>query len=100
MPAHTPYVRVGAASVAPGQLAYLGPGREELPLVAEREARVMLLGGEPFPDELVMWWNFVGRTRDEVAVARDDWEAGAARFGTVQSPLDRIPAPLPQWRRT
>lgn len=92
-------VRVGATAVAPGQLAYLGPGPDELPLDASGEARVMLLGGEPFPDELFMWWNFVGRTRDEIDVAHDDWEAQAARFGTVESPLGRIPAPRPQWRR-
>lgn len=92
-------VRVGATPVAPGQLAYLGPGPDELPIDASGDALVMLLGGEPFPDELVMWWNFVGRTRDEIDTARDDWEAGAGRFGSVESPLARIPAPRPQWRR-
>jgi redox-sensitive bicupin YhaK (pirin superfamily) len=91
-------VRLGRTIVEPGRLAYLGPGPEELPLDADTDTLVMLLGGEPFPDELVMWWNFVGRSRDEIDSARDDWEAAADRFGAVASPLPRIPAPRPQWR--
>ena len=42
----------------------------------------MLLGGEPFDEPLVMWWNFVGRSHEEVAAAREDWVAGR-RFGEV-----------------
>ena len=49
--------------------------------------------GEPFAEQLVMSWNFVGRTRDEVRVAADDWNAQHTRFGTVDSVLARIPAP-------
>ena len=29
--------------------------------------RAMLLGGEPYDEEIVMWWNFIGRDHDEVA---------------------------------
>lgn len=43
----------------------------------------MLLGGEPFAEELIMWWNFVGRTQEEIAQAREDWMEGA-RFGEVK----------------
>ena len=43
----------------------------------------MLIGGEPFAEELVMWWNFVGRSHEDVVAARTEWEAGAARFGVV-----------------
>jgi hypothetical protein len=45
-------------------------------------ARLLLIGGEPFEERIVMWWNFVGRSHDEIAQAREDWEAGT-RFGTV-----------------
>lgn len=65
-------------------------------------ARVLVLGGEPFGEEVVMWWNFIGRSHDEVVVAREEWEAsgvpGASggRFGSVQGyvgEVSRIPAP-------
>ena len=45
-------------------------------------ARLFLLGGEPLGETLLMWWNFVGRTPDDIAAAARDW-AGGQRFGTV-----------------
>ncbi|MFE6887302.1 pirin family protein [Streptomyces sp. NPDC057694] len=67
----------------PGSLLYLGCGRTELPVRAASDAGLMLLGGEPFEEELVMWWNFVGRSQDEIAQAREDWMSGS-RFGDVK----------------
>ncbi|HYZ98782.1 MAG TPA: pirin family protein [Acidimicrobiales bacterium] len=88
-------VAVGGRFVGPGVLAYLGAGRDDLELVADRPARVMLLGGEPFPEPILMSWNFVARTRDEVDRAAADWNAGDERFGAVDSALERVPAPGP-----
>jgi redox-sensitive bicupin YhaK (pirin superfamily) len=79
--------------VHPGSSAYLGVGRDEVVLAAPDAARVLLLGGVPFPEPIVMWWNFVGRSRDEVAQAAQAWEAGDERFGTVATRLSRVPAP-------
>jgi quercetin 2,3-dioxygenase len=90
-------VVVDGTTVGPGALAYLGEERDELVLRGDRGTRVLLLGGEPFTDPLVMWWNFVGRTREELTAAYDDWTDGSERFGEVRSPLDRIPAPRPTW---
>jgi redox-sensitive bicupin YhaK (pirin superfamily) len=84
---------VGDTPVVPGHLAYLGQGREQLDLAAEGTTRALLLGGEPLGEQIVMSWNFVGRSRGEVVQAAADWNAGAERFGTVDSPLARIPAP-------
>jgi redox-sensitive bicupin YhaK (pirin superfamily) len=84
---------VGDTPVFPGHLAYLGQGREQLDLAAEGTTRALLLGGEPLGEQIVMSWNFVGRSRDEVTQAAADWNAGAGRFGTVESALARIPAP-------
>lgn len=86
----------GSEAIPTGVLAYLGEGRDELVVDAPGAARVMLLGGEPFPEQILMGWNFVARTRDEVARAARDWNAGHPRFGTVASRLDRIPAPEPR----
>jgi hypothetical protein len=85
--------------VEPGRLAYLGTGRDELAVDAPEPARALLLGGEPFAEPLVMWWNFVGRTRDDLAAAYESWRAGDDRFGRVASALPRIPAPEPYWPR-
>jgi len=86
-------VAVGESLVGPGVLAYLGAGRDELALDSAGFARVLLLGGEPFPEEIVMGWNFVARSRDEVVQAGVDWNGGHERFGEVASSLVRIPAP-------
>ncbi|CAI3801685.1 pirin family protein [Pseudarthrobacter sp. MM222] len=95
--------------VLPGPLGYLGTGRSSLELDALPGTRFVLLGGEPFEEELLMWWNFVGRTHAEIEEFRRDWEdqarlpdsaAAAARFGLVRGhgpeagrEAGRIPAP-------
>ena len=85
--------------VRPGQLAYLGAGRAELVLSAAAPTRVLLLGGEPFPEPVLMWWNFVVRSRDELDRAYRHWQSDDPRFGRLRSPLARIPAPKPFWPR-
>jgi quercetin 2,3-dioxygenase len=91
-------VQVDGRRVEPGWLADLGRGRAEVGLVGGPGTRVLLVGGAPFEFAPVMWWNFVGRTREEVAAARADWAAGdEGRFGPVASPLDRIAAPGLPW---
>jgi redox-sensitive bicupin YhaK (pirin superfamily) len=90
-------VLAGEQVVRPGQLAYLGQGRDQLVLSAADPARVLLLGGTPFPEPLLMWWNFVVRDRDELDRAYRHWQADDPRFGRLRSPLARIPAPKPFW---
>ncbi|WP_306312789.1 pirin family protein [Streptomyces hydrogenans] len=75
-------VHVDGVPLLSGSMLYLGCGRTTLPLRASSDAGLMLLGGEPFEEEIVMWWNFVGRSGDEIAQAREDWEKGT-RFGEV-----------------
>ncbi|WP_431783927.1 pirin family protein [Streptomyces chumphonensis] len=82
---------VAGTELAPGALLHLGRGRSDVTVEAAAPARLFLLGGTPFEEPLVMWWNFVGRTHEEIVRARDDWEAGD-RFGTVEHCTD---APLP-----
>ncbi|MEU8096633.1 pirin family protein [Streptomyces rubiginosohelvolus] len=74
---------VDGVPVLPGSMLYLGCGRTELPLRAVSDAGLMLLGGEPFEEELVMFWNFIARSGEEIVQARKDWEEGS-RFGEVQ----------------
>lgn len=86
-------VRVEGHSVGPDHLAYLGAGRDSLTLNATEPSRLMVLGGEPFPEPVLMWWNFVARTREEIEAATRQWNEADARFGVVASQLPRILAP-------
>lgn len=92
-------VRLGAEAFAADQLAYLGRGRDCLQLELAPGTRALLLGGEPFGEEILIWWNFVGHSKAQIAQAQRDWEAGSPRFGGVPAwdgaPL--VAPPLP-WR--
>ena len=94
-------VAVDGMTVAPGAFAYLSPGRTELGLApaGDGAGRALLIGGVPFDEPVLMWWNFVARTKDEMVQARKDWEAASDRFGAVESELGRIGAPPPLWDR-
>jgi redox-sensitive bicupin YhaK (pirin superfamily) len=88
-----------------GELAIRDCGATSLVLRSgEDPVRAMLLGGEPFEEEIVMWWNFIGRDHDEVARSREEWQARSDRFGTVEGYVPRhgrewLPAPeLPNGR--
>jgi len=85
-------VALGDRTLEPSTLYYLGTGRDVVALTASAGSRVVLLGGEPFGERILMWWNFVARTPEEIAEARNDWEQGN-RFGSVAYIGDRIPAP-------
>jgi redox-sensitive bicupin YhaK (pirin superfamily) len=85
--------KVAGSSLAPGSLLYLGIGRTELSIHSGQGGRLFLLGGKPFDEPLVMWWNFVARTHEEIVAAREDWMAGR-RFGTVIGYAgEALPAP-------
>ena len=83
---------VDGLSLAPGPMLYLGCGRRTLTISADSPGRLLLLGGEPFAERIVMWWNFIGRSHDDIATFRDDWMAGR-RFGAVRYEGERLPAP-------
>lgn len=66
----------------PGTLLYLGQGRSSLPVRSATAVRLLLIGGEPFGEEILVWWNFVARTHEELEQAAEDWKSGQ-RFGEV-----------------
>lgn len=89
---------VAGALIAPGLMAHLPVGLSEIrlsPAGGRRHARFFVLGGAPFGERLLMWWNFVGRSGEEIVHAREDWVAG--RFGDVHGypggPLAAPPLP-------
>lgn len=64
-------------------LYYFGGGRQSLTLNCNKPARAFLFGGAPMDEDVLLWWNFVARSTDEMQTARADWEAHSARFGEV-----------------
>lgn len=82
----------------PGTLLYLGCGRKQLTIKAPADARCLIIGGEPFVEEVLLWWNFVGRTREEIEQGITDWE-NHARFGEVVGYQgSRLIAPEVPWK--
>lgn len=95
-------VSLEGVTVRPTELGYTGVGEATLTLrnTGSTPARTILLGGTPFGEEIVMWWNFIGRSHEEIARYRQEWELGAERFGEVDGyighdpdGLARLPAP-------
>lgn len=76
-------LQIKGETLVPGPLAYLGNGRSDLAIQVKEFARFVLIGGEPFTEDLLMWWNFVARSQAEIEAARADWQAQSARFPTV-----------------
>jgi hypothetical protein len=64
-------------------MLYLGTGRRTLRLRSAEPTRLLLLGGEPFDERIVMWWNFVGRSGEEIADYTASWQEESERFGAV-----------------
>jgi quercetin 2,3-dioxygenase len=89
-------VRLLGTALRPAELGYVPWGTDTLTVVNESDvpARTILLGGPPFEEEIVMWWNFIGRSHEDIVKAREDWQAGSDRFGEVEGhPGRRLTAP-------
>ena len=85
--------QVDDEAIEPGSLLYAAPGRTQLELRCDAAAQLLLIGGTPFPEPVLMWWNFVARTPQEIQGAAADWNAGR-HFGAVPgTQLARVPAP-------
>ena len=96
MPLTGPATAQGEALVQ-DELLYLPPGGTELALDLPAGTRAILIGGEPFTDDITIWWNFVGHSKAAISQAHRDWQAGSARFGEVKGfdgpPLEAPPVP-------
>lgn len=89
--------------VASSHLGYIADGRSMLRLEAgDDPVRLLLIGGVPLGESIVMWWNFLGRTHEEIVRFRTEWQTdvvGGAdpkgRFGEVRG-YDGTPLPAPE----
>jgi redox-sensitive bicupin YhaK (pirin superfamily) len=71
----TGVVSLGTLEVKQHELGYLPPGATRLSIRTAVDSRVLLIGGPPFGEAIVMWWNFVGRSHEEVVAFREEWQA-------------------------
>lgn len=77
----------------------LGAGHELLTITTTEDSLLLLLGGEPFAEKIVMWWNFIGRDHEEIATMRSQWQDHDPLFGTVRHNAPRLEPPeLPNTR--
>ena len=79
----------GVYDTSSGKLSIYAPG--EAVFTAERDCRVLVLGGEPADGPRQMWWNFVHSSHDRIRQAKADWRDG--RFGSIAGEHDFIPLP-------
>lgn len=91
-------LRLGGTALAGGELGYVGAGAATLEVTNPTDApvRALLLGGAPFGEAIAMWWNFVGRSHEEIVAFRDAWQQESDRFGRVagyRGRIERLPAP-------
>jgi redox-sensitive bicupin YhaK (pirin superfamily) len=75
-------VSVDGSPLGRHELGFLEPGHDTVVLEASVDTRLLVLGGPPFGEKIVMWWNFIGRDHDEIASFRAQWEALLATDAT------------------
>jgi redox-sensitive bicupin YhaK (pirin superfamily) len=83
-------VIVETTAVGVDQLLYLGSQRASISISSPYAGRVIMLGGLPFTEEIVMWWNFIGRNHDEIVAFRDAWERRDQRFPAVVDRTEKV----------
>jgi redox-sensitive bicupin YhaK (pirin superfamily) len=86
-------VSVDGVTAVRTELAYAGLGRSTVSLTAGDESvRLLLIGGAPLDEQILMWWNFVGRSHEEIIAYRDAWQRES---GTPQPDASLQPGASP-----
>ena len=75
--------RVNGHELNDDNFLFIEPGLTQIGIELAANTRVLVLGGTPFESPILLWWNFVGRTYEEIAEARQQWIEGHPRFGTI-----------------
>ncbi|RFA25374.1 hypothetical protein CAI21_19255 [Alkalilimnicola ehrlichii] len=74
-----------------GHLLVLKPQISVTLQALEGDARLLLLGGQAFPEQRHIWWNFVSSSKSRIEQAKGDWKAG--RFPRVAEETERLALP-------
>jgi redox-sensitive bicupin YhaK (pirin superfamily) len=87
-------IDIASETFAAGRLLVFRPG-DRISVLANSQARIILLGGEPMDGPRHIWWNFVSSSKDRIDAAKADWKA--KRFTAVPGDADEF-IPLPDDR--
>ncbi len=77
----------GDVRVGPGRMLLLPLG-EPVRLIAETSSRLVVIGGDPFPEPRHIWWNFVSSSEERITRAARDWRE---RRGDPEGPFPLVP---------
>jgi redox-sensitive bicupin YhaK (pirin superfamily) len=83
-------VNVGGQPVASHHLVLLTQG-STVTIRAASDARLMLIGGVKHDGDRLIWWNFVGSSRELIEAAKRRWREGG--FPEVPGETEFIPLP-------
>ncbi|MFC0581119.1 pirin family protein [Micrococcoides hystricis] len=87
-------VTIGEQPAAQEQLIFLGDCPDEdrtVTLVAgDTPTRLLILGGKPFGEQIMMWWNFIGRTHEEIVEYRARYQAEIGAEGEFPTDGEEI----------
>ena len=88
-------LKVNGTLIPVSGLSFVAAGAESVNIEAGPGTIVLMLGGQPFGEKILMWWNFIGRTHQDIALAREEWNAQTGqRFGSFEDNIGGyIPAP-------
>jgi hypothetical protein len=82
---------IDGVAVERAEMAYLAPGASTIEIASGAEPlRALLIGGEPLGESIVMWWNFIGRSHDEIVAFRARWQADVVANGDEDGPFGRV----------
>lgn len=82
--------KVGEQTIQQGDI-YVVEKSSDLEITAVEEAHFVLLGGEAFPEERFIYWNFVSSSKDKIEQAKTAWQNQS--FPQVEGEPDIIPLP-------
>ena len=84
---------IDGQSYGENDFVILDAGSNELTITFHENSHIVMVGGTPMNEPLIIWWNFVARTQAEIEQAREDWINAHERFGTVDHPEERLGIP-------
>ena len=83
-------VLIGDCALTSGDMAVIETG-SVVSMKTSAPARVMIIGGEPFPEKRYIWWNFVSTSDERIQQAKQQWKDGD--FVQVPDEAEFIPLP-------
>lgn len=90
-------LHIGEETFDSTAFACFDPGTDSIRLQLAADTRLLVIGGVPFAQPVLMAWNFVGHSREAIVAAQHDWETGNPRFGPVEGSTRRLVAPPLPW---